>query len=168
MTTDKRETHTIMLPGYAEGMIHEGEFEGQAVIRWGGAEGPLLGYAATWDGAVRVGGFVERIHALDLDGTDLLFLEVIGGIFPADTLALPTLDDMKAGRYSRPATLEPLGADFSYFFATTTESDIASLAQDALVSGLSVDVVGRLADDDQNLHELCGLPLVPVSLSLLR
>ena len=47
------------------------------------------------------------------------------------------------------------------------ESNLAALAQDALVSGLAVDAYTALANDANGWHEIVGLPLLLDTLTLL-
>lgn len=161
------------LPAYAEGMIHESTFADHFVLRWGNDEGPILAVwaeqkNATWNGTIHIGGFVERLHALELGGMELIIAEIVGGAFPANKHILATLDEMKQGIFSHPAEDEPIGERMVYPFVLEPESNLAGFVQDALVSGIAVDAVGRLADDKRGLQALTGLPLLLESLSLLR
>jgi hypothetical protein len=161
------------LPAYAEGMLHTGKFAEHIVLRWGNDNGPILGVWAAgqtpaWNGTIHVGGFVERLHALELGGVELVIAEIVGGAFPTVQTALATLDEMKQGIFSHPNDAEPIGEHLVYPFVLDPESHFAGLLQDALVAGLAVDAVGRLADDKQGLQVLTGLPLVMEALTLLR
>jgi hypothetical protein len=120
-----------------------------------------------WDGRVTAGGFVERLHAREIGGLDILVAEVFGGAFPADYIGLPSLDDMRRGVFGRPADAEPAVRSQTYPFIILAESNFAGLVQDALVSGLAVDAYGALASDDSRWHEVVGLPLLLDAITLL-
>lgn len=120
-----------------------------------------------WDGRVKVGGFVQRLHAREIGGMEIVIAEIVGGAFEASYGDLPSLEDMKGGIFARPADSEPLGTGQTYPFILNAESNFAALAQDALVSGLAVDAVGILADDDTGWQQVCGLPLLMESLTML-
>jgi hypothetical protein len=171
------------VPVYAQGLLIPGSDESFAYIHWVDGDGPTLAYWALpeseteainnvnvsfeWDGRVIVGGFVERLHVRRLGDVELVIAEIVGGVFPANYRNLPTLADMREGVFARPADFEPSDDDHTYPFVMEADSAFASLAQDALVSGLAVDAVGRLADDAQGFHDVCGLPLMLESLTLL-
>ncbi len=144
-------------------------------ITWGAADGPTLAFwdntadwlNLRWDGRVKVGGFVERLHAREGGGRELVIAEVVGGPFAADHVGLPSLDDMRNGIFARPSEVEPLDGDQAYPFVILADSNLATLVQDALVSGLAVDVYGVLASEAGGWHEIVGLPLLMDSLTLL-
>lgn len=160
------------LPAYAEGALWEGEFGNHPIIRWVSAQGPILCYwegeRTPWDGRIRIGGFVERIHGLDLAGVELVVVEIVGGAFPPSYRALATLDEMREGYFGRAEDYEPLGEHMAYPFVMEPDSQFAGFAQDAMIAGLAVDATGRLADDDQGLEQVVGLPLIMQTLTLLR
>lgn len=148
--------------------------EGALRVTWGAADGPTLAFwpdaeqaHLRWDGRVKVGGFIERLHARELGGLEVIIIEVVGGPFAADHVGLPSLNDMKHGIFARPSDTEPFGQGQSYPFIILAESNLAGLAQDALVSGLAVDAYGSLASEAGGWHELVGLPLLLDSLTLL-
>src|SRR5437867_2036319 len=70
--------------------------EGPLSITWG-LGGPTLviwtrapeGPALRWDGHVKVGGFIERFHGLEVGGLEVVIAEVVGGPFPIDHVGLP-------------------------------------------------------------------------------
>lgn len=142
---------------------------------WGSAAGPILAVwdrlpddlRLDWDGRVKVGGFVERLHAREVGGLEVVIAEVVGGPLPADHVGLPSLGDMRHGLYARTSDDEPLYKDQVYPFVILAENNLASLAQDALVSGLAVDAYGSLASDENRWHEVVGLPLLLDMLTLL-
>jgi hypothetical protein len=152
-------------------------FSGPLRLAWESAAGPILAVwdrlpdnlRLDWDGRVKVGGFVERLHAREIGGQDVVIAEVVGGPLPADHVGLPSLDDMRRGVYARTADVEPLYSDQVYPFVVLAENNLASLVQDALVSGLAVDAYGSLASEEPNwrgLHEVVGLPLLLDMLTL--
>jgi hypothetical protein len=146
-------------------------------LAWGAPEGPTLAIWNAvsngkplnlgWDGRVTAGGFVERLHAREVGGLDILVAEVFGGAFPADYIGLPSLEDMRRGVFGRPAGSEPAVRSQTYPFIILAESNFAALVQDALVSGLAVDAYGALASDDGHWHEVVGLPLLLDAITLL-
>jgi hypothetical protein len=149
--------------------------DGSLWLAWGAPNGPMLAIwedvpaslKLKWDGRVRIGGFVERLHALEVGGLEVIVIEVVGGPFAADYVGLPSLDDMRRGVFARPPDAESLGRDQAYPFIILAESNMAALAQDALVSGLGVDAYGALANDEGRWHEVVGLPLLLDRLTLL-
>lgn len=152
----------------------DGAPQGTVRLTWGASDGPALAYwrenelpAARWDGRVKIGGFVERLHARELGGLEVVIIEVVGGLLPATHVGLPSLNDMRNGIFARPSDSEPFGSDQSYPFVILAESNLSGIAQDALVSGLAVDAYGSLASEAGRWHELVGLPLLLDSLTLL-
>jgi hypothetical protein len=194
MPIDGQLTADLRLPAYARDMLYvvtenasaqtrgkNGLFsldvapDGSLRLAWGAPNGPMLAIweaipqslKLDWDGRVRIGGFIERLHALEVGGLEVIVIEVVGGPFAADYVGLPSLDDMRRGVFARPPDVEPLGKDQVYPFIVLAESNMAALAQDALVSGLSVDAYGALASDEGRWHEVVGLPLLLDRLTLL-
>src|SRR5687768_6426404 len=184
-------TEDFTIPRYAQDMLYiasgersaqasgkHGSFRldltGETRITWG-AGGPTLAMwenapveaSLRWDGRVKVGGFVERFHGLEVGGLEILIAEVVGGPFSVDHVGLPSLADMHRGIFARPYDAEPLGRDQSYPFIILAESNLAALAQDAMVSGLAVDAYGTLASDEGRWHEVVGLPLLLDRLTIL-
>jgi len=163
------------VPQYAQPLLIVESDVDFVYVRWCAHNGPVLTYqdqpgeneALPWNGQVIVGGFVERLHARRLADVDFLIAEVVGGAFPQTYRNLPTLDDMKNGLYARPADAEPFEDNRAFPFIIEADSHFAAIAQDALVSGLAVDAVGRLAKQADRWHEICGLPLILESLTLL-
>jgi hypothetical protein len=141
---------------------------------WGTPEGPTLAFwdstklpTLQWDGRITVGGFIERLHAREIGGLEVVIVEVVGGPFPRDHVSLPSVDDMRRGVFARPSDTEPSGENQSYPFIILAESNLAGLAHDALVSGIAVDAFGSLASEAGRWHEVVGLPLLLDSLTLL-
>ena len=148
--------------------------DGPVSIRWG-IDGPMLavwnvapeGLNLRWDGRIKVGGFIERFHGLEVGGLEVVIAEVVGGPFPIDHVGLPSLDDMRHGIFARPSDAEPLGRDQSYPFVVLAESNLSTLVQDAMVSGLAVDAYGSLAGEAGRWHDVVGLPLLLDMLTIL-
>jgi hypothetical protein len=186
-------TDSFRIPTYAQGLLtivsengesqlkgKQGQYhfdtlpEGVIRLTYGGANGPTLAYwdiedwpAARWDGRVKIGGFIERLHAREVGGLEVVIAEVVGGPLPSNHVGLPSLDDMRGGSFARPSDIEPLINDQAYPFIILAESNLAALAQDALVSGIAVDAYGELAADQGQWHEIVGLPLLMDSLTIL-
>ncbi len=160
------------LPEHARDMIHVVTTDAQIQIRWGTPDGIVLAYwpvheAQHWNGHVKIGGHVERLHARELGDVVFLIAEVVGGVLPIGYQAFPSLEDMQGGVFAFDQDAEPFAAQFSYPLIMAEDSPFAALAQDALVSNLSVDVIGKLADDVDGWQNICGLPLLIESLTLL-
>lgn len=144
--------------------LHWLDVTGPILTYW---EPPAHGEPVFWDGVVSVGGFIERLHARRIADIDFVVAEVIGGAYPSDFRNLPTLDDMKAGLFSHPPDIGPADLGHVFPFIMEADSHFATLAQDALVSRLVVDVTGHFAPDNDRWHEVCGLPLIPDALTIL-
>src|SRR5271166_6320022 len=96
-------TEKFTIPGYAQDMLYvvsadgsaptqgpKGQFSlpaspsGLLRIVWGTADGPTLAVWKVepehtnlrWDGSVKVGGFVERLHARKIAGLEFVIIEV--------------------------------------------------------------------------------------------
>lgn len=166
--------HALKVSG-KQGRFHPAPVTGgTARIAWGTAEGPILaqwekvgGANLQWEGRVKVGGFIERLHSCEVGGLEIVIAEVVGGPFPTDHVALPSLSDMRRGIFSRPSDAEPLAKDQVYPFIILADSNFAAFAQDAFVSGIAVDAYGVLAEDEAQWHEVVGLPLLLDMLTLL-
>jgi hypothetical protein len=143
-------------------------------LTWGTADGPQLAmgscseppYILGWDGTVGVGGFVERLHVLETRGLELVIAEIEGGLLPPGYSHLPTLDDMKAGVFSRQEVTSTT-RDFTYTFITLADSILAEYLHHAMVSELAVDCFADLGPHDGHWHELVGLPLLLNAVSVL-
>ncbi len=193
MAFDGQLSDDFAIPAYAQDMLYVvsgdeqtptrgkyGKFKldqtpnGPVSIRWG-ATGPTLaawneapdGPNLAWDGRVKVGGFIERFHGLEVGGLEVVIAEVVGGPFPIDHVGLPSLDDMHHGIFARPSDAEPLGHDQAYPFVVLAESNLSTLVQDAMVSGLAVDAYGSLAGEAGRWHDVVGLPLLLDMLTIL-
>ncbi len=193
MTVEGQLSDDFRIPAYAQDMLFivsgantvqargkNGTFpldvpsDGPLHLTWG-AGGPILAVWSAvperlhfdWDGRVKVGGFIERLHAREVGGLELVVAEVVGGPLAVDHVGLPSLGDMRNGIFSRPSDAEPLGRDQAYPFIALAESNLASLVQDALISGLAVDAYGSLASEAGRWHEVVGLPLLLETLTLL-
>jgi len=89
--------------------------------------------------------------------------EVVGVSFPVDHVGLPSLDEMRQGIYARPSDTEPLDQNQSYPFIILAESNLASLVQDALISGIAVDATARwqakrAAGTKSSAYRCCSIP----------
>ncbi len=144
-------------------------------LHWAHPDGPALACwdnledwsELNWTGQIKVGGFIERLHGREISDLEVVIAEVVGGPLPGDHISLPTLRDMRNGVFAYPADREPLKQDQIYPFIILAESNFATLAQDALVSGLAVDAYGSLTAESDQWHKIIGLPLQLESLTLL-
>jgi hypothetical protein len=143
---------------------------------WGTVGGPMLAsldcsdagapFVAGWKGTVAVGGFVERLHALERRGLELVVAEVEGALLPPDYPRLPTLDQMRCAPFQRrnePGTAR----DFMYTFLALADSIYAEYLHHAMVSELAVDCVAVLGPEEGRWHEIVGLPLLVEAVTLL-
>ncbi len=161
------------VPTYAQPLLTTSTDADFVYVHWGTSTGPLLMYAELptdgkpldWNGQVIVGGYIQQLHARRIADVDFLIATVLGGAFPTDHNTLLTLDDARRGVFSHADDAEPSG-DYIYPFIIAADSHFAALAQDALVSNLVVDMTGRLAEDADRWHEICGLPLILDALTL--
>lgn len=121
----------------------------------------------TWDGIVRLGGFVDRSHILEFHGLGLMVIELMGSIYaPADFPTLPSVKDLQAGVYKREDAQYP-EPEHWYSLLIDLDSPFADFLHHALVNGNAVDCTASLGKDDGGWHELVGLPLIVESLTLL-
>lgn len=140
-------------------------------LRWGGAEGPALvqlrwhADSLDWDGAVRIGGFVDALHLTELDGLPdtLSILQVGGQPLKSGYAPYPALSERKRVPFAVPAFHDGVAGDADEGITTWvafTDSPVMVLAQDALVSKLPVYCFGSLAGEDAGWHENFALPVV--------
>jgi hypothetical protein len=145
---------------------------------WGTADGPPLTvwhrpdtgapFTVGWQGAVSVGGFIERLHVVEARGLELVIAEVEGGLLPPSYRRLPTLVQMQTAPFTRQGSDDPpLMRDFAYTFLAAAESVYAEYLHHALVSELAVDCFAVLGPQKGRWHEIVGLPLLLESVSLL-
>src|SRR5258708_6909657 len=187
-------TRQFQIPDFAQDMLfvvtssgsaqtqgEQGHFDfkvpadGNVRLHWAAANGPILAFwdnvtawsGLNWDGHVKIGGFIERLHAHELGGLEVVVFELIGGPFASDHVSLPSLDDMRKGIFARPSDTEPLANDQFYPLIVLAESNMAAPSQDALVSGLGVDAYASLASEAGGWPENCGLPARLGSFNLL-
>lgn len=143
-------------------------------VRWLSENGIVLVPPATldaikqWNGQIAIGGYIDRLHVRQGDEGELLIAEVVGRALPLAYRALASRADLRSGRLSivreRASTADT--DEYTYPVLLDPESNFAMLAQDALVSGLAVDLIGGLADDDEMQALDCGLLLTPYALTV--
>lgn len=147
-------------------------------LAWGLAGGPPLAVWQTpsdpqswipdWHGTAAVGGFVERLHVLEVHGLELVLAEIEGELLPVDYPRLPGLEQMRRAPFSRRAVPEAAVArQFTYTIVMLADSIYAEYLHHAMVSELAVDCFAVLGPQDGHWHEIVGLPLLVESLSLL-
>lgn len=147
-------------------------------LTWGIAGGPLLArwpvaladspVTLDWRGAVAVGGFVERLHAFEVRGLELVVAELVGALLPLNYPRLPSLDQMRRRVFQRSDT--DVAADmpeFTYTLITMADSIHADYLHHAMVSELAVDCFTTLGTQAGRWHEVTGLPLLVEMVSLL-
>ena len=183
---------SLDLPAYAEDMLWLKPDDGPAIqippqgqadipsaaaftLHWAHQEGsPLYRWISvtdnshlTWDGLVRLGGFVDRSHILEFHGLGLMVIELMGSIYlPSEYPSLPTFADLQAAPYKREDAryLEP---EHWYSLLVDLDSHFADFLHHALVNGNAIDCTASLGDDEGGWHELVGLPLLLETLTLL-
>ena len=149
-----------------------GPDERRGQVRWMDRAGILLvpttalDQLQKWDGRITVVGYIDRLHVHRIDDEDILIAEVIGQAVPIGYHTLPTRQDLRSGFLSIPRDRAMVGEEYVFPFLLDPDSSFAMLAQDALVSGLAVDMSGRLANGDEPGVPLCGLPLIPDALTV--
>lgn len=145
---------------------------------WGTAGGPPLTcwhksdsetpFVVGWQGSVGVGGFVERLHVLEVHDLELVIAEIEGSLLPPDYRRLPTLAQMQQIPFRRTTDDDhELAGSFTYTFLAMAGSVHAEYLHHAMVSELAVNCFATLGPHDGHWHEIVGLPLLLDSVSLL-
>jgi hypothetical protein len=138
------------------------------VLRWGTAEGsPLqrwhtMSSQMTWDGELRIGGFVEATHILMHQHMELMVIEVQGNPLDTDFIRLPSMQDLRNAPFERSLFVEA-DAIHWYSFLLPLDSPLSDFAHHALVNGQAADFYGRFADGFQNV---VGMPILLESMTL--
>ncbi len=152
--------------------------EGAIDLTWGVAEGTLLArwpvalvdspVTLDWRGMVALGGFVERIHAFEARGLELVVAEIVGALLPLNYPRLPSLDQMRRGIFQRSDMDDAADMpEFIYPVITMADSIHADYLHHAMVSELAVDCFTVLGPQAGRWHEIVGLPLLVEMISLL-
>lgn len=126
-------------------------------LRWGGETGPALAQlrwqvdSLRWDGAVRVGGFVDSMHLTDLPRMPepVVVLTVGGQPLKPSSAAFPTADQRRRVPYPPPDFFAGIADEVDEGITTWVSfegSAPLALAQDALVSKMHVFCFGHLAE----------------------
>ncbi|NDJ62442.1 MAG: hypothetical protein GYB67_15040 [Chloroflexi bacterium] len=146
-------------------------------LRWGDPAGPALTRlrwrpdSLEWDGAVRVGGYIDALHITELDALPepLVILHIGGQPLKPDVRPYPTRTERRRVPYTIPGFQDGLADEVSETITTwmALETHPAlTLAQDALVSKLRLYSFGRLAADESGWHDLFALPIALEGLTL--
>lgn len=152
--------------------------EGTIDLAWGVPNGPLLArwpvtlsddaVVLGWRGMIGVGGFVERLHAFEVRGIELVVAEIEGALLPPRYRHLPTLEQMRRAVFERDDVAEaPDTPEFIYTLIAMADSIHAEYLHHSMVSELAVDVRASLGPQAGRWHEVVGLPLLIESVSLL-
>jgi hypothetical protein len=187
-----RLTSTWTIPAYAQAMLWldteagaaqtegiHGTFQLGApaemvVVRWGGADGPALAQlrwradSLEWDGAVRIGGFVDTLH-LTGEPYPVGLLSVGGQPLRYGAAPYPSADERSRVPYTPPLFSDGLAEEVEEGMTTwlaPDDSPLLAMAQDALVSKLRVYCFGRLAEEDGGWHEHFALPILLEAMTL--
>ena len=184
------------IPAYAQSMLWVrcgeqavqacgplGEFSlaassGDLLLVWGVADGPALGtwpvpaestlLVLGWQGTVGMGGFIERLHTLEVRDLDLVIAEIEGDLLPPGYARLPSIDQMRAAPFRRTRDSEPVTPRQSiYTVMALADSVHADYLHHALVSELALDCFATLGAQSGGWHEIIGLPLLVDAVSLL-
>src|SRR5260370_28669757 len=86
-----------------------------------------------WDGRIRIGGYIERLHAFTHGGLDILIAMILGGPYEA-YLVCRLLLEKKNNNTGPTPSQQPISTDHVYPFIAQAESTFGVLLQDALVS----------------------------------
>lgn len=156
-----------------------GEISSALFVVWGTAGGPPLTiwhkpdleapFVVGWQGSVGVGGFVERLHVLEVQqDLELVIAEIEGSLLPSDYRRLPTLTQMQQMPFRRLVDEDQASpGSFTYTFLAMADSIYAEYLHHAMVSELAVNCFATLGPQDAYWHEIVGLPLLLDSVSLL-
>jgi hypothetical protein len=144
-------------------------------VRWGGADGPALIQlrwqpdSLKWDGAVRIGGYVDAMHLTDLPNMpEPVVVLLIGGqpLKPAVT-PYPSANERRRVPYPVPNYYDGIADDAPEGVTTWVSFEGVAplaLAQDALVSKLRVYCYGHLAETAW--QDYFALPIVLEGMTL--
>lgn len=144
-------------------------------IRWGGEAGPALAQlrwqvdSLHWDGAVRIGGFVDAMHLTDLPKMPepVVVLTIGGQPLKPEITPFPDAARRRQIPYPPPDFFEGIADEIEEgitTWATFEGSAPLALAQDALVSKLRVFCFGHLAETAW--QDYFALPIVLESMTL--
>jgi hypothetical protein len=168
-TTGERGQFQLNMPGESSNALF---------LVWGTAGGPPLTiwhkpdteapFVVGWQGSVGVGGFVERLHVLEVYDLELIIAEIEGSLLPPHYRRLPTLVQMQQIPFRRIADEDHDSASsFTYTFVTMADSVCAEYLHHAMVSELAVNCFATLGPHNGRWHEIVGLPLLLDAVSLL-
>ena len=142
----------------------------ELTVRWGGVNGPILAQlpwktpSLGWDGQVGIGGFIDALHITSIPGLEfaIVVLFMIGQpIIPGYT---PTpAASMRTTPITAPEFFDGLVNDAPETVTTwlvSEESSLASVAQEAMTSGLRLYFFGSLAEETGGWHRRFALPLL--------
>lgn len=142
----------------------------EVTIRWGSADGPALARlpwradSLEWDGAVRIGGFIDAMHIAASGDADsaLVVLQVGGQPLKPDAAPFTAGSRRGAVPYPVPGFFDGVDDSVEETYTTwiaTDDSPVLTLAQDALVSKMRVWCFGRLTAEKARWHERFALPI---------
>lgn len=162
---------TFSLPG-------AGAADEPLVLTWGAPDGSPLAlwpppqpgarFVAGWEGAARFGGFVERLHVLEVHQQELIAAEIDGTLLPPGYRDLPRLEPMRgAGFHRLPEPDFAGGTRHTYFVLALADSVLAEYLHHAMVSELAVNCAATLGPQAGDWHTVVGMPLLLASLTLL-
>ena len=147
------------------------------ILRWGGADGPVLAWlpwqedTLGWDGAVGTGGYLDSMHVTEIPGLDfpIMVFCVAGQPLKHDWSPYPAAEVRADVPYTIPDFFGGLAVDTQE--TTTTwlvpePSALVTIAQDALLNNLRLYCFGHLADDAGGWAKHFALPILLEAVTL--
>jgi hypothetical protein len=155
-----------------------GEGQDAMFLAWGTADGPPLTiwyrpdtgapFVVGWQGTVRIGGFVERLHVLETRGLEIVIAEIEAGLLPPHYRRLPTLVQMQGAPFRRQDSEDtPVTGESVYTALAMAGSVHAEYLHHAMISEVAVNCFATLGPHEGRWHEIVGLPLLLDSVTLL-
>ncbi len=116
-----------------------------------------------WDGSIKIGGYVDAIHLMEIPDVDLVVNVLYLGGQPLKPDIRPYPDAGYRGAITQPDFHACLVSEITESYTTwivPEDSPLSQIAQDAMMNNLRLHCYGRLADDDSGWARFFGLPIV--------
>ncbi len=141
------------------------------VLRWGGENGPALAAlnwqvdSLAWDGLIRLGGYVDALHVMQLPLTadPVTVIHVGGQPLKVTEAGYPSAEKRLIVPYPAPNFNASLAQDVPESVTTWLIPEmnmLGDMAQQAMLRNLHLHVFGRLADDASGWDEHFALPIL--------
>ena len=161
----------LVQPKGEHGLFTLETFTPNLVLRWGKQDGPALAHlpyreeTLGWDGAVRIGGYIDALYMTEIPGLDFpIMLVYLGGQplkhhhnpYPAAAMRTQT-------PFPTPDFYVGLAAEVPETITTwlvAEHSPLSTLAHDAMVNNLRLYCFGRLAEEAGGWHNYFALPIL--------